>query len=75
MLHLSFHFQCRKKAEKVQKLKEKQAWKKEKKASGFEHLTDTVKFGDVVHAPPNLTAKPRKSEGKTNRVIIYLVYQ
>ena len=46
-----------------EKFKMKKLAKKEKKNDGFERVkSDVVEFGDVVQEPPQLTAKPRKSE-------------
>uniref|UniRef100_A0A5K3EZK7 Ribosome biogenesis protein NOP53 n=1 Tax=Mesocestoides corti TaxID=53468 RepID=A0A5K3EZK7_MESCO len=41
----------------------KKEFKAEKRRTGFEHLQDKVKFGDVVQAPPVLKTKPKKVGG------------
>lgn len=55
--------------EKKEKLKLKKQEKLEKRRDDFEHLKDTVKFGEIVHRPPVLTAIPKKaSEDQGNKV-------
>ncbi|VDN21232.1 unnamed protein product [Dibothriocephalus latus] len=58
-----------KKAKKsLKRLAEKKFIKKqfrhEKRLTGFEHLVDNVKFGEVVQAPPVLKTMPKKVGGK-----------
>uniref|UniRef100_A0A0X3PJ63 Uncharacterized protein n=2 Tax=Schistocephalus solidus TaxID=70667 RepID=A0A0X3PJ63_SCHSO len=52
----------------LKRLAEKKIMKKqfrhEKRLTGFEHLVDTVKFGEVVKAPPVLKTMPKKVGGK-----------
>jgi hypothetical protein len=44
-----------------QKALEKAETKKEKRVDEFAKYRDDVKFGEVVHGPPQLTVLPRKS--------------
>lgn len=44
----------------VEKKVMKKAFKADRRRSGYEHLKDEVKFGEVVLAPPSLTALPKK---------------
>lgn len=58
------------KSQKWQKKKtEKKRQKKLKSAEGFEPVKDTIKFGEIVHAPPTLTA-PKKVQNRTPRVSV-----
>ncbi|CAG9824618.1 unnamed protein product [Phaedon cochleariae] len=47
------------------KLKDKKMRKQQQNADGFEKYKDNVKFGEIVHAPPSLTA-PRRAEKLLN---------
>nr|CDS25734.1 coiled coil domain containing protein 137 [Hymenolepis microstoma] len=38
----------------------KKAFKADRRRSGYEHLKDEVKFGEVVLSPPSLTTLPKK---------------
>ncbi|XP_041364954.1 coiled-coil domain-containing protein 137-like [Gigantopelta aegis] len=49
------------KERKLRKAKQKQE-KKEEKKKDFNAFQDHVMFGETVHAPPSLTARPRKSK-------------
>ncbi|XP_021355638.1 coiled-coil domain-containing protein 137-like isoform X2 [Mizuhopecten yessoensis] len=60
---------------KLQRLKEKKTFKKEKKMEqqmekkgDFSYLNDKVQFGEVAMAPPSLKAKPRKAPGSKDAV-------
>ncbi|VDK42935.1 unnamed protein product [Taenia asiatica] len=45
------------------KKEKKRVFKMEKHLTGFEHLKDNVKFGEVVQGPPVLKIKPKKVGG------------
>lgn len=45
------------------KKERKKLSKMEKHLTGFEHLKDNVKFGEVVQGPPVLKTKPKKVGG------------
>lgn len=55
---------------KAQKRKEKLKLKKQKKQTEerdeFEDFKDEVKFGEIVHAPPQLKTKPNKADPATS---------
>ncbi len=45
------------------KRQNKREIRKEKRRTGFEHLKDKVKFGEVVQAPPVFKTLPKKVGG------------
>lgn len=57
---------------KSQKRKAKLNSKKEKKLQDnideFKNYKDDIKFGEIVHAPPDLKVRPKKSENMTTKV-------
>ncbi|VDL61989.1 unnamed protein product [Hymenolepis diminuta] len=57
-------FKSSKTKKSLKRLAEKKAVKKafraDKRRTGYEHLKDKVKFGEVVLAPPSLTTLPKK---------------
>ncbi|XP_012271705.1 coiled-coil domain-containing protein 137 [Orussus abietinus] len=54
------------KAQKKKKKEEEKKIKKlQQKEDDKERVTEKVKFGEVVHAPPNLTVRPKKAKDKT----------
>lgn len=69
------HLQARDEKKKKKKTKEIESQQQTGQIKDFESFKDNVKFGEIVDAPPELTAAPRKAPKKEKTLQLHALFE